>query len=162
MNDLKLNIELVPSTSWFVNLRSLMTASQWDIVKRDCYKKAGHKCEICGGKGDKHPVEAHEIWEYDDEFGLQTLIGTIALCPPCHQVKHMGLQMKKGVSHFQKALNHFVKINGLNLDIAEVLVMQAFAIHKGRSEIEWEVDVSWVESEYPKLFEHNKLQLVCY
>lgn len=157
---LKLPIELVPRTSWFTNLRSLMTASQWDVVKRDCYKKAGHRCEVCGGKGHKHPVEAHEIWEYDDEAHTQTLTGTIALCPPCHQVKHMGLQMKKGVAHFERAATHFMIVNDLSIEIAETLIFNAFAQHNVRSQHDWIVDVSWVEREYPQLFSHNKLQLV--
>ena len=61
----KLTIELVPKTSWFTNLRSLVSKEQWDKIRNKVYWKAGYKCEICGSKGPKWPVECHEIWHYD-------------------------------------------------------------------------------------------------
>ena len=70
---MKLTIELVPSTAWYSNVRSNVTSSQWDVLRKECYKNAGYKCEVCGGKGPKHPVECHEIWEYNDESFTQTL-----------------------------------------------------------------------------------------
>lgn len=89
---MKLTIELVPSTSWFSNLRSLLSSEEWDKIRRGCYKNANYKCEICSGVGPKHPVECHETWEYDEKQGIQKLIGLIALCPSCHEVKHVGLE----------------------------------------------------------------------
>ena len=77
----KLTIELVPSTSWFNNVRSQVSAQEWDIIRHIVYAKANNICEICGGKGNKHAVECHEIWEYDDKEHIQKLIGMIALCP---------------------------------------------------------------------------------
>lgn len=61
---LPLQIELVPSTAFGENLRKLLTKTEWDKVRKAVYKRAGYKCEICGGKGEKHPVEAHEEWLY--------------------------------------------------------------------------------------------------
>lgn len=159
MPEFKLTVELVPHTSWFVNLRSLMTTAQWDHVRRDCYKKARHRCEVCGGRGPEHPVECHEKWEYDDEFGLQTLIGTIALCPACHKVKHIGLQASKGPGVLQRSIDHFMKVNQSNAEDTEEYLQNSFMVHRMRNQIDWEVDVSWVENEYPDLFRDNKLKL---
>lgn len=158
MTELKLPIELVPSTSWFTNLRSLMTSAQWDHIRRDCYNEAGYRCEVCGGKGRKHPVECHEIWEYNDEYGLQTLIGTVALCPPCHKVKHMGLQLSRGTEAFMRSLNHFKVVNDITVEMAELEVMKAFAVHHQRSQIDWEVNVDWIVMEYPEYFRGDKLK----
>jgi hypothetical protein len=60
----KLSIELVPQTCWFSNVRDHVDQKTWDILRKDTYKKANYKCEICGGVGSKHPVECHEIWDY--------------------------------------------------------------------------------------------------
>ncbi|AKJ73572.1 hypothetical protein SP39_1 [Salmonella phage 39] len=79
---------MVPKTAWFTNLRSHLSKSNWDVVRKKCYAKANYKCEICGGKGTKHPVECHEIWDFGN--GKITLKGLIALCPSCHEVKHIG------------------------------------------------------------------------
>jgi len=54
-------------------------------------KKAENLCETCGGCGPQYPVECHEIWNYDDTRLIQKLDGLIALCPDCHEVKHIGL-----------------------------------------------------------------------
>ena len=101
-----LEIELVPQSSHFKNLRSDLKPNEWDLLRKDSYKKAGHRCEICGGKGPKWPVECHDIWDYTN--GVQTLKGLIALCPACHEVKHMGLAQLKGRLGIAK--KHLMKI----------------------------------------------------
>lgn len=156
--NLKLTIELVPKTSWFTNLRSLMTESQWDFVRQSCYVNARHRCEICGGRGLKHPVECHEVWHYDDKAGVQTLERTIALCPSCHKVKHIGLQLQRGIYAFEQSITHFMQVNGLGADEAEQYIEMAFAQHHARSQRQWTVDVSWIEKRYPKYFEHKRLK----
>ena len=83
----KLTIELVPKTSWYSNVRSNVTTSVWDKIRRECYSKANNVCEICSSTGKsqgfKHNVECHEKWEYNDTNKTQKLIGLIALCPLC-------------------------------------------------------------------------------
>lgn len=97
---MKLEIELVPSSSWGNNLRDEANLSRgdWDTLRRGCYERAGHKCEICGGVSwrtyggkRKKIVECHEIWSY--EGGVQRLEGLVALCSKCHRVKHIGREL---------------------------------------------------------------------
>ena len=38
----------------------------------------------------------HEVWDYDDARRVQRLVRLIALCPACHEVKHLGLAAKRG------------------------------------------------------------------
>src|SRR5574337_1863360 len=87
---MKLTIELVPQTSWMNNVRAVLTTKRWDILRGIVADQAWNVCEICGGVGPKHPVECHEIWEYDEKNRTQKLAGMIALCPDCHMVKHFG------------------------------------------------------------------------
>ena len=140
---MKLTIELVPSTSWFSNLRSLLSSEEWNKVKKGCYKHAGYKCEICSGVGPTHPVECHETWEYDEKTGIQKLVCIVALCPSCHEVKHFGLAGIKGRTN--EAIAHFCKVNGCQVPEAEKYIDEAFATWNKRSEQEWELDVSMLE-----------------
>lgn len=146
---MKLEIELVPSTCWFSNLRSELSTKDWGTIKHLTFTKANYVCEICSGKGHRHPVECHEIWDYDDLNHIQTLKGTIALCPNCHMVKHMGLQIHLG--RFDKAFKHFRKINNLSVKDANDYIHNAFKIHHERSKYDWDLDVSWLTNRFPNM-----------
>jgi len=139
----EITIDMIPRGSFYNNLRSHLSKNDWDIIRRACYQKAGYACEVCGGKGDKWPVECHEIWSFDDEKQVQKLEGTIALCPACHQVKHFGLAT---VHHREgEAKAHMMKVNGWTDDIAEKHIKAAWALWKHRSNMSWEFDLSWLE-----------------
>lgn len=140
---MNLTIELIPSTSWFSNLRSLLEKEEWDKIRKGCYKKASYKCEICGGKGPTHPVECHETWEYDEDKKIQKLTGLIALCPSCHEVKHLGLAGING--RFDIAVAHFCKINKCTKDEAHKYIEEAFSDWKKRSEKDWDLDITLLE-----------------
>jgi len=141
----KLTIELVPSSSWLNNVRAVLSKKQWDIIKKTVADKAWNVCEICGGVGPKHPVECHEIWHYDNKTQIQKLVGMVALCPACHQVKHFGLAQVMGKR--EQALKHFMKINKLTEWDAEKEIEHAFKVWKQRSVKEWKLDISHL-SEY--------------
>jgi hypothetical protein len=137
---MKLTIELVPSTCWFSNVRTVLSKKQWDVLRSKVYSEAYDICEICGGIGPKHPVECHEIWEYDDKKLIQKLTGMIALCPDCHMVKHIGLAqvMKKG----DLAIKHLMKVNKLKKADAEKYVADSFKKWAERSQKKWKLDIS--------------------
>ena len=100
----KLTIESVPTTCWFSNVRDHVSAAAWKKIALVVAKEAGSRCEICGGRGHRHPVECHEVWFYDDKTLTQKLVRLIALCPRCHEVKHIGLAKRRG--RLNKALEH--------------------------------------------------------
>ncbi len=60
----RLTVELIPRTCWFKNVRSEVTPTQWEKLRKQTLEKAGHRCEVCGAGGR---LECHEVWEYDDE-----------------------------------------------------------------------------------------------
>lgn len=89
----RLTVELVPAAQWSANLSKSLQGPQWDQLRRQVYRRAGYCCEICGGVGSAHPVDAHEVWPYEEAGpteGIQRLVGLVGLCPTCHEVKHMG------------------------------------------------------------------------
>lgn len=143
---LKLEIELVPKTCWFSNIRDHVTASQWTTIKKRTFALAGHRCEICSGVGPKWPVECHEIWIYNDQLKTQTLERTIALCPSCHQVKHIGFASVLGT--FEVAKAHFAKVNQISKKEAAVYIDKAFKTFHKRSQSKWTLHIDWLEKEF--------------
>jgi len=139
-----LEIELVPKNNWYLNLRSELTKTKWDIVRRKVYNNAGYRCEVCGGRGDTWPVECHEKWEYDDENKIQKLTGLIALCPLCHKVKHIGLTKKNG--EYDAVLEHFCKINKIDKEIAEKYITEQFNKWLNRSEYTYRLDLTYLDN----------------
>ena len=139
----KLTIELVPSTSWYSNLRSMLSKKDWDILRKEVYKLAGYQCEICSGKGKRWAVECHEAWEYDDENKIQILKKLTALCPACHEVKHMGHANTQNRGEI--AVKHLAKINNWTIEEAKIYVEQCFEIWSWRSNFSWQLDLSYLK-----------------
>jgi 5-methylcytosine-specific restriction endonuclease McrA len=143
---LKLTIELVPSTCWFSNVRDHVDKSTWDKLRKNSYKDANYKCQICEGKGEKWPVECHEIWNYDDVNHIQTLKGLISLCPLCHQVKHIGYTSTRGKDILDLAINHFQKVNNLTRTESLDYIYNAFEIFKERSNFQWTLNLEFLRN----------------
>lgn len=137
---MKLTIELVPATAWYTNVRSNVSREEWDRLRHLIYQHANHVCEICEGRGDKWPVECHEIWEYDDIDHIQKLTRLIALCPACHQVKHIGLAGIRGQQ--DTAIAHLARVNEWPLSKAKQYVAEQFKIWEERSKYDWSLDIS--------------------
>lgn len=138
-----LTIELVPKTCWYSNVRSHVSQAEWDRLRQIIYERAGNVCEICDGRGRKWPVECHEIWHYDDERHVQKLAGLIALCPSCHEVKHIGLAGMRGKQ--AGALAHLAKVNGWSMADARLYLEACFEQWSQRSCHQWKLDISYLE-----------------
>lgn len=130
--------ELIPSTSWGANLREQLGA-QWKPLAKRVYDRAGRRCEACGRVGPKWPVEAHELWTYDQANGTQTLVRLVALCPPCHQSYHLGFASTQG--KLPQAVRHLALVNGWHVSESELWVEHAFEQWSARSRIQWNVVV---------------------
>ncbi len=137
-----LTIELVPSTCWFSNVRSEVSKADWDKLRRSTYARSGRVCQVCGGVGPDWPVECHEIWDYDDVAHVQKLLGLVALCPACHQVKHIGLANVNGRG--EEAERHLAQVNNWTARQASLYVQEQFRVWDHRSQYEWRLDLSWL------------------
>lgn len=143
----KLSCELVPSNQWGTNLRSVLVPAVWDALRKACYERAGHRCEICNGVGKLHPVECHETWEYTDgPVFIQKLTGLIALCPACHKVKHLGFALSQGKRAYYSALGHLKEVNGWSEDKLYDYVATQFQIHAIRSQQTWIMNLDWLDN----------------
>jgi hypothetical protein len=138
-------VELVPSTCWWSNVRSHVASAEWERLRRATAAAAGNRCEICGGRGRRHPVECHEVWVYDDTTRVQRLVRLIAICPACHEVKHLGLAGKRG--RLGAALAHLARVNGWTADDAGVYAEVVFEQWSARSRHQWTLDCTVLEAQ---------------
>lgn len=139
--NLKLKIELVPSTSWYNNLRKVLPRIKWDKIRKRAYAEYGYKCGICGAEGR---LNCHELWEYNDEEHSQKLLGFIALCDMCHHVKHIGfagILATRGELDYMKVVEHFMKVNNCDEMTFEEHRENAFDKWQRRSQYKWNVDL---------------------
>ena len=142
----KLTIESVPTTCWFSNVRDHVSAATWKKITAVIAEKAGSRCEICGGRGYRHLVECHEVWFYDDKTLTQKLVRLIALCPSCHEVKHIGLAKRRG--RLNKALAHMTRVNQWHISRAEIYRRNMFTLWKRRSLFRWKLDLSYLNDTF--------------
>lgn len=169
MTEPKLTIELVPETCWYTNVRSNVSTAEWELCKQFVRERSNNRCEICGSRGPRWPVECHEVWEYEERIThgppliarmvkgesqltaetpvakverIQRLTGLIALCPDCHSVKHIGRAEAQGGLHL--ALQHLTTVNGWTRSLAEHYAEGAFRVWRERSRYEWTLDISYL------------------
>ncbi|OBS10267.1 type IV secretion system DNA-binding domain-containing protein [Acidihalobacter prosperus] len=141
-----LSLELIPATCAGENLRHILTADQWQRLQKRTAAEAGGVCEICGGVGDKWPVETHEVWSYDDQAKVQKLERLQALCPSCHQAKHLGHAAQKGQE--QEAMKRLAELNQWDAETARKYIDQEMKICRERSRHKWTQDLQILESKY--------------
>lgn len=141
MKELKLTIEMVPSSAWENNLRNVLTKKMWDDLRKKIYEKYDRKCAICGKTPKK--LHAHEVWEYDDENHIQILKDIIPLCPLCHLVKHIGfagMNASRGGAPMVAVIAHFKRVNGVDQDMYNKHYEEELEKWEERSRYEWMMD----------------------
>jgi hypothetical protein len=142
----RLTVELVPSTCWYTNVRSNVAKAVWDRLRRQVAADAGQRCEVCGGRGRRWPVECHEVWHYDDDTNVQRLERLVALCPACHEVKHAGLASKRG--RLEAVIQRLATVNWWTVDDAALYLEAVFEQWASRSRHQWTLDVSVLRTRY--------------
>jgi hypothetical protein len=136
-----LTVDRIPTSCHCSNVRSTVSEGVWNRLRRRVHRQAGSLCEICGGVGSGHPVEAHEAWEFDEADRMQRLVRMIALCPACHEVKHFGRAVQRGRA--EEARAHLARVNGWSEDHVEEHLRLTETIWRRREEIEdWGLDLA--------------------
>lgn len=154
----KLEFELIPSSSWYNNLRKIFTKRQWVEISKAVRKNANGRCEICGRKVNK--LHAHETWEFfkDSEQckNVQKLVKIRAVCPLCHSTIHIGRTACLG--NEETALKWYAKVNNISLHQTVLDEKKALDIFEARSKLNWDIDIN--EDYLQTLISNNKKQKI--
>lgn len=136
-------VDLVPSSCWFTNVRSCVSERDWERLRRMITRRAGYRCEACDRGADRDSrrwLEAHERWAYDERALMQTLRRLVCLCTDCHTATHIGLAGLKGKGAEAEA--HLATVTGMSAREVERHVADAFSEWRGRSAMQWALDLS--------------------
>jgi hypothetical protein len=150
---LRLEIELVPKPLWQKSLRRMLPRGRWENLRAQRIREKGWRCEICGEAGS---VQLHEIWKYDDEKHVQTLLGFELLCVLCHSVKHFGRTQalaEEGKIDLKPIIAHFCRVNQCSYQDLKAHWKDVYERWKERSRHEWTQDLSLLTSfsvKYPQ------------
>ena len=156
-------LELVPASMWGKNVRAVISRENWDALRwsfgatktKPQFMKldvphpdwrAPIACKICGTEEDN--LELHEQWQYDDEHFVQKLNGLIPICQNCHLAMHLGRASQLGLAI--RAKEHLAKVNQWSLGQTESHVSDAFEKWKIRSQYQYKLDVTWLNSWVPE------------
>lgn len=137
---LKLQIDMVPLSSWGKSLRNSIPRSQWDKLRKEVHNKNDLKCEVCGSL---EKLNCHEHWEFDEEGEIQRLARLGTVCNMCHHVSHFGRSKQlatQGHLDIKAVVSHFLSVNGVDMKTFTKHEEDAMATFLKRSEITWKVD----------------------
>ncbi|ARI77842.1 HNH endonuclease [Halobacillus mangrovi] len=89
MSDFKLTVEIrKPSYAQNKTVRNSIPRSLWNSVRNHVQENSDFTCQICGYRVEEK-LQAHEVWEYDEENFLLILKDIQSLCKSCHDLKHI-------------------------------------------------------------------------
>ena len=139
---------LIPQTTWAVNIRSLIPKEKWDELRKSCYQRYSYRCEVCGVK-EGYP-HCHEEWEFiknpETKKGIQRLIGLTSLCEKCHMISHLGFASVKG--RLEEITAHMAEINNWSMGSARFIVDKAFEDWEEKNRYEWQPDLTFLSDKY--------------
>lgn len=141
MPERKLQFEMIPQSCWDRNARNALTREEWDLIRHKVYEKEGMNCHIC--HDFQIYLEAHEVWEFDEEHRIQKLVDIVGICNNCHKTIHYGRTSKHGGD--QKAKLWFMYVNQSNEAYFRNSLHDAWERLERLNKItEWELDLSYV------------------
>jgi hypothetical protein len=136
--------EMLPITTWENNVRTAVKPEHWDKLRKYCYQAAGHRCEICGGRGTPQ-IECHELWKFvkRGEERIQRLERLIALDEKCHKAYHLGYAKRVG---YNAVIERIKLVNGWSEDELKIGLDAAWDVWQQRSKFQWTLDINWIFS----------------
>ena len=141
---MKLELHLIPKTSYYINLRNYL-GSGWKVISDSIRAKNDFTCQYCNLKKDPKNIHLHEVWEFSKETSVQKLVKFECICSTCHSIHHWGLSMIQG-KNMPFLSKYACKINNCSIFEWNSYVEECFEEWKKRSEISWKVDVSYIDT----------------
>lgn len=130
-------------------LRATSRGGDWKRLRIDVVARAGGDCHICGEHQARFMV-CHEVWDYDDDAGVATLVAFALNCWGCDAATHPGCAGLTGRGETARA--QLEKINGMSAEEVEALMAATREEWARRSERAWTVRASAALCErYPVL-----------
>ncbi len=131
---MKLQIQLVPSGLWGINLRKKLSPTDWRVLSRYVRDSNHHTCEYCGIK-QSSIMHCHEEFHYNINVvrseGIQVLAKLVCVCCTCHAVIHWGRSeatLKR--TELSELTSHAIRVNDTTPD--------AWDFHRAEAKLNWD------------------------
>ena len=140
----RLEIELIPESSWHISLANLLPRLAWDRLRRETYRRSNYTCVTCGATDTR--INCHECWEYDDISRIQYLKSLQALCDKCHNIKHWGRTVvlvhegKLPETYLLELTKHFCSVNSCTTEEFLAYKVEVGNLWQERSRHKYKVD----------------------
>jgi hypothetical protein len=143
IRQLKLKIEMVPSSSWNQNLKNILKKDMWDKIRKSMIRKYAYRCAICGKR--EKALQAHEVWDYKEQNHIQKLVDIVPLCALCHGVKHIGFTSLKQQDK-EKFIRHFMRVNHCDRVLFQKHLASEIKKFEKRSRFDWQLDIGQLKN----------------
>lgn len=124
----------------------------WRSIRQQVIDEVSGTCDYCAQyyENGKNMV-CHEIWEYDDQRHMATLMDFALACRDCNFALHPGAALEVGfrqeatgkgsiAQRGNQAIEHLSRVNGITLNEAQAMLGQALKVHRERSRHrEWQI-----------------------
>ena len=58
--------DLIPSSNWFKNVRTCVTRSSWDKLRKQVYERVDYKCECCNKDCKNRETYSGDEYEHEN------------------------------------------------------------------------------------------------
>jgi hypothetical protein len=144
----KLRVELVPQQMWGMSMSNRLKARVWRELRLGAIAKCADRCDACGIGPDERQEQSlhvHEMWSYDDQEGVQTLVKLRPLCATCSACVHIGragvVARSGGGIDVEELREHLAKVNERSRTEVDEHISDAFHQWRARSAVpNWRQD----------------------
>ena len=162
----KLDFEMIPDTLNGKNARSLLTKKEWDTISKNV-RRIG-VCACCMKQTPSQNLDAHEVWTYDDNKHVQSLLDIIPVCSMCHDTNHIGNSVKSGRRTELELLEHYCDVNDVSLKQAKNCLDAACNMLTHRNDFIWKqnedsirnVATRYISTEHKTLSDEKEIHYV--
>src|SRR5579885_1150328 len=144
----RIAIETTPETTWGLSLYNLTAPEDWRRIRKTVLKASFYHCQAC--RAPSRWLQCDEQWSWNEETGVQTLIGLRALCRQCHLCKHIGLAKglaRQGKINLDDLIGHYCRVNNCDRAAFDTDDEQAALHYERRAAVKWSVDFgAWRDS----------------
>lgn len=142
-NRRRLNIELVPHTMHYKNVRAVLSKEAWKTVCTITHREHRLRCCECGATGR---LECHEQWEYSppgrERRAVMRMTRMLSLCHLCHMGKHIKFAERNG--ELPAVKRHLMRVYQLNSVQLWWKVCKAVALVRKQSRYEYDLDLTFL------------------
>jgi DNA polymerase-3 subunit epsilon len=188
MAALRLNVEMIPTSNWSINVRAVVAQDVWDTLRYHFKATAdmpafmrtiSHPrprfedqptCRIC--EASPRTLELHEVWTFNDTDHVQRLSDLVPVCEKCHNTIHFGRASQLGLA--EKSFLHLCEVNKITPVKGKKHIADAYKTWGKRCSETYTVDFGfltnilpsgWIHLEWltkPKFWSGDRLQAIAW